>query len=127
MKLLLDTSVLIDILRGHEGAVAFLEEAATREDELWSVTIVRTEVVAGMRPRERGPTMALLDALRWIDVTVDLADDAGALARKHLRSHPGVDVTDYVVAAAAQQLQARPCTMNLRHFPMFPDLEAPYA
>lgn len=126
MKLLLDTSVLIDVLRGQEGAVAFLHDATTRDDELWSVTIVRTEVLAGMRPREQGPTMALLAALRWIDVTVDLADAAGALARKYLRSHPGVDVTDYLVAAAAQQLQTRPCTMNFRHYPMFPDLEAPY-
>lgn len=127
MKLLLDTSVLIDVLRGHEGAVAFIHDAATREEELWSVTIVRTEVLAGMRPREQGPTMALLGALRWIDITVDLADAAGALARKYLRSHPGVDVTDYLVAAAAQRLEARPCTVNFRHFPMFPDLEAPYA
>lgn len=123
MKLLLDTSVLIDVLRGHEGAVAFLRDAAMRDDELWSVAIVRTEVLAGMRSRERDPTMALLDVLRWIDVTVDLADAAGALARKH----PGVVVTDYLVAAAAQRLETRPCTMNLRHFPMFPDLEAPYA
>ena len=36
------------------------------------------------------------------------------------------DVTDYLVAAAAEQLGARACTTNLRHFPMFPDLEAPY-
>ncbi|MBI4729569.1 MAG: PIN domain-containing protein [Acidobacteria bacterium] len=127
MKLLIDTSVLIDVLRGHEGAVAFVHDAATRDDELWSVTMVRTEVLAGMRPREQGPTMALLDALRWIDVTVDLAEAAGALARKYLRSHPGVDVTDYLLAAAAQRLEARPCTTNLRHFPMFPNLEAPYA
>ena len=127
MKLLIDTSVLIDVLRGHEDAVAFLRDAATRDDELWSVTIVRTEVLAGMRPREQGPTMALLDALRWIDVTVDLADAAGALARKHIRSHPGVDVADYLLAVAAQRLEARPCTMNLRHFPMFPNLQTPYA
>lgn len=126
MKLLLDTSVLIDVLRGHDGAVAFLQGAARDDQELWSVTSVRTEVLAGMRPRERGPTMALLGAVRWIDVTVDLADAAGDLARKYLRSHPGVDVTDYLVAAAAQRLEARLCTRNLRHFPMLPDLEAPY-
>lgn len=36
------------------------------------------------------------------------------------------DVTDYLLAAAAEQLGARACTTNLRHFPMFPDLEAPY-
>lgn len=126
MKLLLDTSVLIDILRGSEEARRFVEDAVARGDELWSVTVVRTEVLAGMRSRERASTLALLDALRWVEITVELADAAGALARKHLRSHPGVDVVDYLIAAAAEQLGTLPSTKNLKHFPMFPRLEAPY-
>ncbi len=127
MKLLLDTSVIIDVLRGREGAVAFLQDAAARDDDLWSITVVRTEVLAGMRPREKRATMALLNALRWVDVTVELADMAGALAQRYLRSHPGVDVTDYLVAAAAQELDTYPRTMNVRHFPMFRNLATPYA
>jgi hypothetical protein len=126
VRLLLDTSVLIDHLRGHRPAVALLSAAAERRDELWSVTVVRTEILAGMRPRERTATHALLAALRWQDVTVELADRAGEHAARHLRSHPGVDTVDYLIAAAAELLEARLQTLNVKHFPMFPHLAPAY-
>src|SRR5215217_2311165 len=121
MRRLVDTSVLIDHLRGNPGAVDLLHAAATAGDELWSVTVVRTEVLAGMRPREERATRRLLDALRWQDVTVAIADRAGELASKYLKSHSGVDTVDYLVAAAALELAADVWTTNVRHFPMFPD------
>lgn len=44
MRLLVDTSVLVDHLRGDPRAVGVLVDAAGAGDELWSVTVVRTEV-----------------------------------------------------------------------------------
>jgi predicted nucleic acid-binding protein len=126
MRWLLDTSVLIDHLRGDERAVRLLIDAAERGVELWSVTVVRTEVVAGMRDAEARATLQLLDAIRWSDVTVDLADRAGALARTYLRSHRGVDTIDYLIAAAAQTLDAELKTLNTKHFPMFRGLRPAY-
>jgi predicted nucleic acid-binding protein len=126
VRLLLDTSVLIDHLRGVSQAVELLTDAVERGDELWAVTVTRTEVLAGMRPRERQATLALLDVLRWQPVTLELADRAGELARRHLRSHPGVDTVDYLIAAGAELLEATLCTLNVKHFPMFPGLERPY-
>jgi predicted nucleic acid-binding protein len=124
---LLDTSVLIDQLRGDERANALLADCVRQGHELWSVTVVRTEVLAGMRRGEEQATRALLDALHWQDVTVGVADRAGALAAKFLRSHRSVDTIDYVIAAAAETLGARLLTMNVRHFSMFAGLEPAYA
>jgi len=126
VRLLLDTSVLIDHLRGDPRAVSLLTQSAGAGDELWSVTVVRMEVLAGMRPREERATLALLDALRWQDVTVDLADRGAALARRFLKSHSGVDTSDYLVAAAAELLEAKLLTQNVRHFPMFASLVPAY-
>jgi predicted nucleic acid-binding protein len=126
VRVVCDTSVLVDFLRGHEGAVAVLESAATIGDELWGVVVTRTELLAGMRTAERRPTQALLDSLRWREVDVELADRAGELARRHRRSHPGVEVPDYLVGAGAELLGASLLTLNVKHFPMFPDLEPPY-
>ena len=126
MRLLVDTSVLIDHLRGDPRAVSLLAESAGVGDELWSVTVVRLEVLAGMRAREERATLALLNVLRWQDVTVELADRGAALARRFLKSHSGVDTVDYLVAAAAQTLKARLLTQNVRHFPMFANLEPAY-
>ena len=126
MRLLLDTSVVIDHLRGDARAVALLAESARAGRELWSVTPVRTEVRAGMRKGEERATEAFLDVLRWQDVTVEIADHAGDLARRYLKSHPGVDTVDYLIAAATQALGATLLTQNVRNFPMLPDLEPAY-
>lgn len=127
MNVLVDTSVLIDHLRGDARAVALLEEIVERGDELWSVTVVRTEILAGMRKGEERATMALLGALAWLDVTSDLADSGGALARRYLKSHSGVDTVDYLIAAGVRALDAKLLTLNVKHFPMFPKLAPAYA
>jgi hypothetical protein len=126
VKLLLDTTVFIDVLRGLGNAVTFLREAVEQHHELWSVSVVRTEVLAGMRKGEEEATLALLDGVSWLDVTVELADHAGDLARRYLRSHRGVDTVDYLLGAGALALEARMCTSNVRHFPMFEGLQPVY-
>lgn len=51
---------------------------------------------------------------------------AGELGRAYRQSHPGLGVVDLVVAATALGLNAELATSNVRHFPMFVGLEAPY-
>lgn len=126
MLLLVDTSVLIDHLRGDLRAVGLLRAAVENRDELWSVSVVRTEILAGARPPEEEPIGTLFDQFRWLDVTIELADSAGRLAATYLRSHRGVDTVDYLLAAAAQQIDARLLTQNVRHFPMFTGLRPAY-
>jgi len=64
-------------------------------------------------------------ALSWIPVTEEVARTAAALARRHRRSHSGIDDMDYLIAAALL-LDAELLTTNVRHFPMIPELKAPY-
>ena len=84
------------------------------------------QVLAGMRPSEESATRGLLGQIRWIDVTTDVADLAGSFARRYLRSHPGIDTVDYVIAAATSLAGAELRTQNVRHFPMFPGLAPAY-
>ena len=126
MRVACDTSVLIDFLRGDERAVSLLAGRVAEGDELWGVVVTRSELLAGMRSGERRATQALLDSLRWRDVDLELADRAGELARRYRRSHPGVELPDYLVAAGVDLLGATLLTLNTRHFPMFPDLEPAY-
>ncbi len=126
MLLVVDTSVLIDHLRGDDRAVRRLRTAVEAGDELWSLSVVRTEILAGARPEEMASISALLDRLRWMDVTVEIADSAGRLAGRFLRSHSGVDTVDYLIAACVQKLDAELLTLNVRHFPMLPELSPAY-
>jgi len=126
-RLVLDTSVLIDHLRGRPPkAIELIPEAISRGDELVSTHVVRAEVLAGMRDQEEAATRDLLGLITWHDLDESLAEAAGELGRRYLRAHPGIEVADLVVAALALQLDGEVKTTNVKHFPMFPGLKAPY-
>lgn len=122
---LVDTSVLIDYLRGHERAAAVLERERAA-GPLQASEITRLEVLAGMRPAEEDSTRSLLSALVWHPVDAAVAEDAGELGRRWLPSHHGIDSADLAIAATAIRTGSQLLTRNVRHFPMFPDLQAPY-
>ena len=127
MRVVLDTSVLIDHLRGRpRAATELIPEAIARGDELWSSYVVRAELLAGMRAPEETATRELLRLIQWHELDEALSEAAGALGRRYLASHPGIDIADLIVAALVQQLDAELKTTNVKHFPMFKGLEAPY-
>ena len=127
MRLVLDTSVLIDHLRGRPRAAAeVIPLAIARGDELWSSYVVRAELLAGMRAAEEAATRELMRLITWVDVDESMSEAAGALGRRYLSSHPGIKVADLIVAALAQHLDAELKTTNVKHFPMFKGLRAPY-
>ena len=128
MKVVLDTSVIVDHLRGYEPAVDLIVELIEEEAEFVSSMVVRTEVLAGMRANEEKRTRAFLSLIEWDPVTEDVSDGAGALGRKHLRARSGIDTPDLVLAELAQRLGIDVLTMNVKHFkPMFPTIKAPYS
>jgi len=119
----LDTSVLIDVLRGSQAATDWL--AGLDEVPLCS-EITRAEVLRGVRSPERARTERLLDALRWAPVDEAISRRAGELCRRHRRSHRALGVADLLVAATALVYEAELATGNVRHYPMFPGLRPPY-
>ena len=127
MRLVLDTSVLIDHLRGRpKAATEIVPRAIARGDELWSSYVVRAELLAGMLEVEESATRELLRLITWVDVDESMSEAAGALGRRFLASHSGIEVADLIVAALAQHLDAELKTTNVKHFPMFKGLRAPY-
>lgn len=126
MILVVDTSVLIDHLRGDARATERLRAASEAGDDLWSVTPVRTEILAGAKAGEEAPIERIFAQLHWLDAIPDLADAAGRIAQRFLRSHPGIDTVDYLLAAACEHLGAGLLTLNVRHFPMLEGLTTAY-
>lgn len=126
MTVLLDTSVLIDHLRGDPAARDALAGAVAEGRRLAASVVVKVEILAGMRPAEEAVTRQLLDAVEWLSVDDDIAEVAGQLANRTLRTHPGVDPVDFIIAATAMANDASLWTRNIKHFPMFDDLASPY-
>lgn len=126
MSALADTSVLIDYLRGVDQARRLLRPPFERGELVASSVLTRLELLIGVRPAERERTDALLAAIRWLEVDSAIADDADALARRYAPAHSGIDAVDYCVAASARVNELELWTLNVRHFPMFPRLRAPW-
>ncbi|KXP01115.1 hypothetical protein AXK61_13470 [Tsukamurella pseudospumae] len=124
--MVLDTSIFIDNLRGRREARDRLSGARRGGRRLLASVLTRTEVLGGMRAPERSSTRAFLSVFEWVEVSEEIADGAGALARHYRASHSGIDVVDYVIAATTTACGAELWTRNVKHFPMFPDLAPPY-
>jgi predicted nucleic acid-binding protein len=122
--MLFDTSVLVAHLRGDRRATDLLLSVSTKERR--ASVLTRVEIEGGMRSEERASVAGLFGSLRMLPVSDAIARRAGELLRAYRRSHGGIDLVDYVVAATAELHDARLMTLNVRHFPMFPALRRPY-
>ena len=125
MTVLVDTSVIIDYLRGHDGAAEVLEGERVRAP-LHASEITRLEVLAGMRTNEEGGTRSFLSIFIWHSVDTLIAERAGELGRSWLASHRSIDSADLAIAATAMVTGCKLLTCNVKHFPMFADLKKPY-
>ncbi len=125
MTVLVDTSIVIDVLRGDAAAARILS-GALEPGPLHASEIVRLEVLAGMRAHEESRTRALLDIFTWHPLDAKVAEIAGELGREWLPGNRGIDAADLAIAATAIALDAGLLTRNVKHFPMFADLSAPY-
>lgn len=125
MTAVVDTSVLIDVLRGHAAAGEVLERERESGPLLGS-EVTRLEVLAGMRPKEERATRRLFEAVSWHAVDEEIAEIAGELGQRWLPGHRTIDSADLAIAATAVRAGCSVLTRNVKHFPMFPDLRPPY-
>ncbi len=122
MSAVLDSTVLIDVLRKRPEARAYLR-SLTQLPTCSEVT--RVEILTGLRSHERAPAEELFQLLRWEPMDERVAREAGELGRRYRRSH-GLGATDLIVAATAKLAGLPLATSNVKHYPMFPRLKSPY-
>jgi predicted nucleic acid-binding protein len=114
---LLDSTVLIDVLRGHPAAER-LRAARASGARFYVCAVNVEEVVRGLRPDDMAVARALFAGLR----TVPLRETEGRRAGEWRRDFGLRGVTlsqaDCLIAAAALTVGGRLATGNPRHFPM---------
>jgi predicted nucleic acid-binding protein len=122
-RLLLDTDVLIDFLRGQPQAVQLLEDT---DCEFHVSAVSVAELYVGVRDgREREVLDQLMGLLRTIEISTEIARQAGLWRREYGKSH-GTGIIDALIAACADASQIPLATLNVKHFPMLPRVSAPY-
>ncbi|MBX3071716.1 MAG: type II toxin-antitoxin system VapC family toxin [Thermomicrobiales bacterium] len=124
--IVLDTTIVIDHLRGHPAAQQAVSNASARDVRLACSVVTKVEILSGMRAYEEPQIRGLFAGIEWVDVSDEIAELAGLTANQFMRSYPGIDTADYIIAATAARLTAVLWTTNLKHFPMFENLTRPY-
>lgn len=122
-KLLADTDVLVDFLRGNEKAIELVSE---NSENIIVSPITITELYAGARnEKERDDLDSFLSLFKTIPVDGEIAKAAGLLKREYFKSH-NLGIADCLIAASAIASNAKLKTLNVKHFPMFKNLDAAY-
>ena len=115
---LLDTTVIIDCLRGKKEVVGFLTQVVSDGSMFGCCAINIAEVYAGVRENERQVTKNFLDSLEYYEITRDLAELAGGYKRAHAEKGLTLSLSDVIIAAVAISNNLTLVTDNLRHYPM---------
>ena len=116
-RLLLDSTVLIDALRGRPAAtrLASLRRSGT---EPWACVISVEEIWRGLRPSEEAVARRLFNGLRMAPLGVPEGMRAGAWRQAFARRGVTLHQADCLIAAAAAGVNAALATANIDDFPM---------
>ncbi len=117
-SVLLDTTVLIDLLRGKAGALARLRRVRTVGDHVWTSAVNVEELVRGLRPPEEAAAARLLDGLRIAPLGREEGRRAGRWRSEFARRGRTLSQADCLVAAATVGIEARLATGNPKDFRM---------
>lgn len=123
--ILVDSDVLIAHLRGSPSARDWLRDTRSRGPVAISVVSI-AEITGGMRSAERREVWRLFSVFHAEPANELVARRAGELMRQYRRSHTGIGLGDYLIAATADVKGFQLATLNVRHFPMFADLRPPF-
>lgn len=109
LSLLLDTNILIDVLRGERTALVWLEE-----QQRPAISVISwIEVLVGCRGGEAAPVEAWLQTFPCLPL-----DHAIASATVPLRQEHGIKVPDAIILATARCHGLLLATRNVRDFPL---------
>lgn len=115
--IVLDTTVLIDALRGRPAA-GRIRELATKRETLLTTAINVEEIERGLRPSEVGVAIALFTGVRVLPIRREDGERAGRWRREFAAGGVTLHQADCLIAAAAAGFGARLATGNPKDFPM---------
>jgi predicted nucleic acid-binding protein len=123
MPLLLDTCILVDLLRGKQNAKRAVEDFGERPNVC---AVSALELLAGARSQsEEVKIENVLAAFGSVSIDDHMFRRAGRFLHHYRMSH-NMDVPDAIIAAVAECHGLQLVTLNTKHFPMFRKLKRPY-
>ena len=116
-RILLDSTVLIDALRGRPAGER-LRRMRRRGDQPWVCAVSVEEIWRGIRPGEEASVRRLFRGLRTTPLGSGEGERAGSWRRAFADRGITLHQADCLIAAAAVGVGARLATANPEDFPM---------
>jgi predicted nucleic acid-binding protein len=116
MRYLLDTTLIVDHVNGHEPAVALLHRLHEDGAELYTCDVVVCEALSGGDDEHRRVVSRLLGALDYVATDPEAARAAGAARLQRHQSGGKLGLGDALIAAVARGLDATVVTRNRPDF-----------
>ena len=118
MTVLLDSDVVIEILRQRDASIlSQWSELAGSEALVLTTPVTVAEIEAGARPSEVKKIDQFFSLLECASIDEHVGKLAGELMRRYSRSH-NLEIADALIAATAIRRKAALWTRNLKHYPM---------
>lgn len=114
---LLDTDILIWVLRGREEIVNKVSLLKDNNEMAISVISI-AEIYKNIFPSELPATQSFLNAHTIISVDKEIAEIAGLYWQQYSKQIQKLSLMDCFIAATAKNNKATLMTLNIRHFPM---------
>jgi predicted nucleic acid-binding protein len=118
---LLDTNVLIDLLRGRPQTAARLRSLRASGDTAHACAVNIEEIVRGLPSTEAEAASRLFAGLRIVPLRRPEGWTAGEWRRDYAQRGVTLTQADCLIAAAAVSIGGRLATGNPKHFP-FPEV-----
>jgi predicted nucleic acid-binding protein len=116
VRYLLDTTLILDHVNGHEPAMALLRRLHEAGAELFTCDVVVCEALSGGDDEQREVISRLLRALDYVATDPEAARAAGAARLERHRSGGRLGLGDALIAAVARGLDAAVVTRNRPDF-----------
>ena len=120
MRYLIDTTFVIDHLRGDTAATARLDRVFGEGDEVFVNNVVACEAWFGAPGDEDPDLEALLAAVEFVQPGPDAARLAGRWRADARRRGWALSLSDALIASSAHAADGRVLTRNLRDFALTP-------
>ena len=115
---LLDTSVLIDVLRSRKGRRELLLRLAEEGHQLTTTALNVVEIYMGIRAGEERETDFLFTSIECYELDAHSAKQAGLLKNRWTKKGKTISLQDAIVAAIAIERGCSLMTDNRKDFPM---------
>ena len=125
--MILDTSFIIDLLRGNSAATAKIIEIEKKNEPIATTTISVFEIAQGL-PRKASEektekTLELFRSINIIGFDFESAIEAGNIQRRLMATGQKIDPEDAMIAGIAKTQRQKVLTRNEKHFRIIHGLE----